>query len=322
MIAVQTLNLYKYYDTGETNSIRLQLTMSLISSYLLRKHYDKVILYADKKTAEMLSDSYYTEIRILPTDILVTHGYGTLAKLYTYSHVEEEYIHFDVDYFLFNKIDLQEEILCSYSENREKCGKSSFEAGYSGLIDKLKLNYSELGFNIINENYAMNMCVFGVPKIYHKNISEYFKKLNEHSEKNIEIISKSYSINYPPLWAIEQYIPAQYFLEKEYNIKELNEYDNYDIKGHSGYIRIYNNRTFQNITNFRIKDIDVKTNLSKYMQENTGHHLWNSKHIEGMDNLLMHVSNEMFPELHKTITFILEKHFLISKQDSNNKSLI
>ena len=305
MIAVQTLNLHKYYTKNDISSIRLQLTMSLISSYLLRKHYDRVILYADKKTAEILSDCYYTEIRILPTDILVTYGYGTLAKLYTYSHVEEEYIHFDIDYFLFNKIELEEEILCSYSENREKCGTSSFEAGYSSLIDKLKVSYNELGFNIINEDYAINMCVFGVPKIYHKSVTEYFKKLNEHSEKNIETISKSYSIDYPPLWAIEQYIPAQYFLEKGYKIKELNEYDNCHIKGHSGYMRVYNVKTYENIANFRIKDIDIKIHLSKYMEKNIGHHLWNTKYIDGIDNMLLYVTYEMFTELHKKITFIL-----------------
>ena len=101
MIAVQTLNLHNYYIKNNTTAIRLQLTMCLISSYLLTKHYDKVILYADKKTAEILTDSYYNEIRILPTNILVNAGYGTLAKLYTYSNVEEEYIHFDIDYFLF-----------------------------------------------------------------------------------------------------------------------------------------------------------------------------------------------------------------------------
>ena len=66
MIAVQTLNLQKYYEKNNTDEIKLQLTMSIISSYLLRKHYDRVILYADKKTAETLSDTYYTEIRILP----------------------------------------------------------------------------------------------------------------------------------------------------------------------------------------------------------------------------------------------------------------
>jgi hypothetical protein len=78
MIAVQTLNLYKYYDSGDTNSIRLQLIMLMLSSYLLRKHYDRVILYTDKRTAEMLSDSYYTEIRLLPNDI---HQVPIIKKL-------------------------------------------------------------------------------------------------------------------------------------------------------------------------------------------------------------------------------------------------
>ena len=102
MIAVQTLDCYNLYKRNDINSIRLQLTMGLLSSYLLCKHYDKVILYCDERTAEILKDSFYTEIRLLPNHILADYGYGTLAKLYTYSNVEEEYIHFDIDYFLFN----------------------------------------------------------------------------------------------------------------------------------------------------------------------------------------------------------------------------
>jgi hypothetical protein len=109
-----------------------------VSSYLLRKHYEKVILYADERTAKILSDSYYTEIRILPTDTLVKYGYGTLAKLYTYGNVEEEYIHFDIDYFLFNKIELENKILCSYLETKEKCGELAFETAYSSLINLMK----------------------------------------------------------------------------------------------------------------------------------------------------------------------------------------
>jgi hypothetical protein len=57
MIAVQTLNLCKYHSNNDTPSIKLQVIMSLISSYLLRKHYDKVILYCDIQTAEIFKDS-------------------------------------------------------------------------------------------------------------------------------------------------------------------------------------------------------------------------------------------------------------------------
>ena len=38
MIAVQTLNLHKYYSSNDISSIRLQLTMALLSSYLLKKY--------------------------------------------------------------------------------------------------------------------------------------------------------------------------------------------------------------------------------------------------------------------------------------------
>lgn len=305
MIAVQTLNLYKYYNTNDTSSIRLQLTMTLLSSYLLKKHYDRVILYCDEKTAEILLGSYYTEIRILPNNILVENGYGTLSKLFPYSNIEEEYIHFDIDYFLFNKIELKDEIICGYSETREKCGEHQFNLGYSSLIDKLKLNYNKFGFNVINENYAMNVCVFGVPTIYHKQVTEYFKKLNEYTQQNIKSIVNTHSTEAPPHWAIEQYLPAQFFLENGFKIKELNEYENVLIKGDRGYLRIYEMKEFSNIANFRIKDIDIKKSLSKYMQENVGHHLWISKKVAGMDKLLINIIEEMYPELYEKLNFIL-----------------
>lgn len=309
MIAVQTLNLYKYYNNEDTYSIRLHLIMSLLSSYLLRKQYDKVILYCDTQTAKTLSNSYYTEIRILPNNILVNHNYGTLSKLYTYSNVEEEYIHFDIDYFLFNKIDLGNEILCGYSETREKCGEHAFNLGYSGLIDKLKENYNDFGFNVVNENYAMNVCVFGVPTIYHKAVTEYFKRLDKYTQENIENIVNTYSIEAPPHWAIEQYLSAQYFLENKFKIKELNEYENVLIKGDRGYIRIYEMKEFLNIANFRIKDVDIKTYLTKYMQENIGHHLWVSKKVKGMDDLLLNIIEHMYSELYEKVNLILNiKH--------------
>ena len=323
MIAVQTLNLYTNYNSNNTYAIKLQITMSLISSYLLRKHYDKVILYADEKTAELLYNSYYTEIRILPTDTLIKYGYGTLTKLYTYGNVEEEFIHFDVDYFLFHKIELRNEIICSYSENKEKCGKSSFEAGYSNLIDKLKLNYNEFGFNVINENYAINMCTFGVPKVYHKKVTEYFKKLNEYTQQNIENIFNTYSDLELPQWAIEQYIPVQWFLENEFKIKELNEFDNHRIRGESGYIRIHTADNIKNVANFRIQDVDIKKHLSKYMEENIGHHLWFSKNVNGLTDMLIYVINEMFPEVLLKLNTLLPN--IISelvKSNEKNKKLI
>ena len=316
MIAVQTLNLHKYYNNEDLYSIRLHLIMSLLSSYLLQKHYDRVILYCDEKTAETLSNSYYTEIRILPNNILVENGYGTLSKLYTYSNVEEEYIHFDIDYFLFNKIELSNEIICGYSETKEKCGEHPFNLGYTGLINKLKQDYGDFGFNIINENYAMNVCVFGVPSIYHKSVTEYFKRLDEYTQQNIQSIVNNYSIDTPPHWAIEQYLSAQFFLENGFNIKELREYENVLIKGDKGYIRIYEMKDFSNIANFRMKDINIIESLSNYMKHNIGHHLWVSKKVNGMDILLMQIINEIYPELNQRI------NLTIDVKDTKNKKLL
>lgn len=316
MIAVQTLNCYNFYKTNDISSLRLQITMSLISSYFLRKHYDKVVLYCDEKTAEILNNSFYTEIRILPNNTLVKHNYGTLAKLFTYSNIEEEYIHFDIDYFLFQKLELKNEILCSYSETKEKLNEYTFNKAYTGLLDKLKLNYNDFGFNVINENYAMNMCVFGIPANYHNTICEYFKKLDEYTQQHIETIYNTYDKDLPPHWAIEQYLPAQFFLENNFKIKELNEYENYQIRRNIDSIRLYEMKNFSLVGSARIKDIDIKSILVKYMSENIGHHLWVSKSVDGLDELLIDTIKEMFIELYEKIDFVLNKNFLKNKKNT------
>jgi hypothetical protein len=290
--------------------------MSLLSSYLLRKQYEKVILYCDSKTATILSDSFYTEIRILPNDILVNYNYGTLSKLFTYSNVEDEYIHFDIDYFLFNKLELKNELICKHSETKEKVGIADFGKAYSGLIDKLKINYNKFGFNIVNENYVMNMCVFGVPKLYHKTVTDYFKRLNDYTENNVESIFNTYNIDEPPHWAIEQYLPAQFFLENNFNIRELNEYENYQIRRNADYIQLYEMKNFSLVGGARIKDINIKEVLTSYMTENMGHHLWISKNVGGIDSLLSLVIKEMFPDLYEKTNHILSTHKSNTKKNT------
>ena len=319
MIAVQTLDCYNLYNRNDTNGIRLQLTMALISSYLLKKHYDKVILYCDERTAEVLNDSFYTEIRILPNHTLTKYGYGTLSKLYTYSNVEEEYIHFDIDYFLFKKIELGDEILCAYSETKDKVGDINFNKAYSGLLDKLKSNYFSFGFNMINENYAMNMCVFGLPKTYHNVVCEYFKKLDEYTQQHIETIYNSYDKDLPPHWAIEQYLPPQFFLQNNFKIKELREYENYQIRRNIDSIRLYEMKNFSLIGTARLRDIDIKEIVTKYMNENIGHHVWVSKSVDRVDELLIDISKEMFVKVYDKINFILDTNFPVNK---NKKTLI
>jgi len=319
MIAVQTLDCYNLYERNNIDGIRLQLTMGLLSSYLLRKHYDKVILYCDERTAEVLKDSFYTEIRILPNHTLAKYGYGTLSKLYTYSNVEDEYIHFDIDYFLFNKIELDDKILCAHSETKEKVTDINFNKAYNGLLDKLKSNYFDFGFNMVDENYAMNMCVFGLPKIYHNVVSQYFKKLDEYTQQHIETIYNTYDKDLPPHWAIEQYLPPQFFLQNNFKIKELRECENYQIRRSIGVIRIYEMKNFSLIHTARMSGIDIKKVLTKYMNENIGHHLWVSKSVDGIEGLLMIVCNEMFPEVYDKINNILDTNFPTNK---NKKTLI
>ena len=47
------------------------------------------------------------------------------------------------------------------------------------------------------------------------------------------------------------------------------------------------------------------------MKDNIGHHLWFSKNVDGIDDLLMIVINEMYPELESKINIILKDNNLI-----------
>jgi len=317
MIAVQTLNLHKYYEINDTKSLRLQLIMSILSSYLLRKQYDKVLLYCDAKTADILKDSFYTEIRILPNNTFVKYSYGTLAKLFTYSNIEEEYIHFDIDYFLFKKLELKNEIICAYSETKRKLTEPVYNETYIDLVDKLKKNYNEFKFpfNVVNENYAINMCIFGVPSNYHNMVSDYFKELDEYTQQHIEAIYNTHSTKLPPHWAIEQYIPVQFFLENNLNITELNEYESYQIRRNIDSIRLYEMENFSLIGSARINEINIKNILTEYMNEVIGHHLWISKQVDGVDELLMWVIKEVFVEIYEKINFILNDNSLDNKKN-------
>jgi predicted DNA-binding protein YlxM (UPF0122 family) len=247
---------------------------------------------------------------------LAQYGYGTLSKLYSYSNIEEEYIHFDIDYFLFNKLRLNDTLICRHSESREKVGETDFNKAYSGLIEKLKINYTDFGFNVINENYVMNMCVFGVPKNHHAFVCDYFKKLNEYTQQNIESIYNTHLKELPPHWAIEQYIPAQFFLENNINIEELNDYENFQIRKQFDYIRLYEMKDFSLVNSVKLKDVNIKQVLTNYMSKNIGHHLWISKNVSNVDELLINVIKEMYPELYKKINLIL------GIKENNNKTFI
>ena len=140
--------------------------------------------------------------------------------------------------------------------------------------------------------------------------------MDEYTQKNIESICSTYEKDLPPHWAIEQYLPAQFFLENGFNIKELREYENVSIKGDKGYIRIYEMKNFSNISNFRISDINISESISQYMKEQIGHHLWISKKVIGMDELLMNIIKEMYSDLNIKI------HSILNIKNNKKKTLI
>ena len=139
-----------------------------------------------------------------------------------------------------------------------------------------------------------------------------FKKLDEYTQEHIETIYNTYDKDLPPHWAIEQYIPAQFFLQNNFKIKELREYENYQIRRSIGVIRLYEMQNFSLVHTRRMSGIDIKDVLTKYMKENIGHHLWISKSVDGIEGLLINVCNEMFPEVYDKINNIVDKNFPIN----------
>ena len=55
------------------------------------------------------------------------------------------------------------------------------------------------------------------------------------------------------------------------------------------------------------------------MNENIGHHVWVSKSVDRVDELLIDISKEMFVKVYDKINFILDTNFPVNK---NKKTLI
>lgn len=96
---------HTYLKTEFGGSFRETILQSmLLSTLLAKKHYDKVELYTDKKTAKIVREIGipYTDIHTDELDEIKLKSY-TIPKVHTYTFLNEPYLHIDLDTFLFSK---------------------------------------------------------------------------------------------------------------------------------------------------------------------------------------------------------------------------
>jgi hypothetical protein len=247
--------------------------MSLLSSFLLSKHYNDVILYADNISAEIFKNTYYTNIRIVPENVFDRYD-ATLNKFYAYSDMDTEYIHFDIDYFLFNSNHIQfDEILFAWPESTENIGEYQFQSAYLNVSKKLSAIYKN--YPIVQTNCGTNLSVFGVSNGVVKYVSNHFKNILKTTTDNIHKIGLSTNSPNP---AIEQFISTQFIFEKKYKINWLKKFEQ------------------------RI-DWEVD-NLNKFEE----YHLWKDKHIENIKELLLNQIKDLYPEVFIKYEIVLENY--------------
>lgn len=223
MVSVQTISNTYLYKTGDSNEISLNLLISLLSSYLLKQHFDKVILFADKESAKLYKDTFYTEIRVIDNSPFTKVGYESFSKLFAYSQMEEEFVHVDLDYFMFkNDIVLNNNIVCAWIDTPEKTNIAAYNSTYNDNVDIFYNNNLFIDFKIVDKNISLNKSVYGVSKELIYDVSIHYKKFLNEVIQNIDKI-KELSNNAQSV--IEQHLPIQFFLEKGYKIDCLKDTD-------------------------------------------------------------------------------------------------
>jgi hypothetical protein len=273
MKSLQTIANKHIYIKGDNKQIELIILMSLLSSFLLSKHYNDVILYADNISAEIFKNTYYTDIRVIPENVFGRYD-ATLSKFYAYSDMDTEYIHFDIDYFLFNSNHIQfDEILFAWPESTENIGEIQFQSAYLNVSKGLNTIYKN--YPIIQTSFGTNLSVFGVSDKVIKSVSNHFKNILKTTNENIHKIGL---LTNAPNPAIEQFIATQFMFEKKYKINWLKK--------------------FEQRINWEVD------NLNKFEE----YHLWKDKHREDINELLLNQIKNLYPELLTKYYIVLENY--------------
>lgn len=136
-----------------------------LSCFLLRQHYNDVVLYTTKAGRILLIDQLklpYTEVHILPEFESVNQTNWVLAKLLTYREQTTPFLHVDGDVFLWKP--LPDHLINSslIAQNAES-DRAAYETGLQMIIGQLRplALGLPLGPHRENEIVAYNMGIFG-----------------------------------------------------------------------------------------------------------------------------------------------------------------
>mgnify|MGYP006876760328 CR=1 FL=1 len=157
-----------------------------LSCLMLIRHYGNVILYTDSLGADLLVDKCglpYDAVHTVFDDCdirkRIQDGLWVLSKIYTYSLQEEPFVHVDGDFLLWNKIDINHDIIFQNLE----IDVDLYYKTYRNLSDRygdLELTFADcLRYPYINK--ASNMGFFGGKNISF--INEYANSVIDFSQK-------------------------------------------------------------------------------------------------------------------------------------------
>lgn len=152
------------YEIGKRN-----LYMMTLSLLLAKKYFDKVVLYTDKKNAEIVKEIGlpYDEIDDSLLEGLRTKTFS-IPKVLVYSVQNEPFVHIDLDTFIFHKIKFNDTNLSYSTFNEGACSFNRLDDSLIGfyntylgstfeLLDKLDPDFSK---NVYFGEIP-NMSVFG-----------------------------------------------------------------------------------------------------------------------------------------------------------------
>jgi hypothetical protein len=265
-----------------------------LSSYLLKQHFDKVILFADTESAELYKNTFYTEIKVIDNSQFTEVGYESFSKLFAYSQMEEEFVHVDLDYFMFkNDIVLDNNIVCAWIDTPDKTNIDSYNSTYNNNVDLFQSNNLFVDFKIIDKNFSLNKSVYGVSKELINDVTTHYKKFLKEVIENIDKINQ---LSNNPQSVIEQHIPVQFFLEKGYKVDSLKYIDTDIIYpyGKKWQINDLNNTKGPVVNNWNNSYLEI---IKRYIKSHNSYHMLFGKTANNILYSMEIIIKNLYPDV-------------------------
>lgn len=156
---------HTFLPLGGNRIEKKNIYLMTLSMLLAKKHYNQVVLYTDKQTADIVKKIGlpYDEINYELLDGNMTKTFS-VPKLIVYAAQKDPFIHIDIDSFIFDKIGFDEfpVIYSAYNEGEDYITADGFVfTGYlKGALELKDILPLELRKQIYF-NEIPNMCIFG-----------------------------------------------------------------------------------------------------------------------------------------------------------------